>query len=125
MKPATLKTLYWIFTILFSLLLLMDGIGGITRQEAGVEVMKHLGYPIYFLTIAGVAKLLAAIALLQTTFKTVKEWAFAGVAFTFIGAFASRAFAGDDVGIVIFPLIMLGTLFIPYTLWKKVEVQKG
>ncbi|MDF2431764.1 MAG: hypothetical protein JWP44_1395 [Mucilaginibacter sp.] len=124
MKPKTLTTLYWIFTIIFALLIFLDGIGGVTRQQAGIDALKHLGYPIYFLTIAGVARLLAVVALLQTKFKVIKEWAFAGIAINFVGAFASRAFVGDSFGLVIFPLIMLGFLFIPYTLWKKVEQVK-
>jgi hypothetical protein len=124
MKPKTLTTLYWIFTIIFALMIFLDGIGGVTRQQAGIDALKHLGYPIYFLTIAGVARLLAVVALLQTKFKVIKEWAFAGVAINFVGAFASREFVGDSFGLTIFPLIMLGFLFIPYTLWKKVEQVK-
>jgi hypothetical protein len=124
MNPKTLTILYWIFTIFFALLIFLDGIGGVTRQQAGIDALKHLGYPIYFLTIAGVARLLAVVALLQTKFKVIKEWAFAGIAINFVGAFASRAFVGDSFGLVIFPLIMLGFLFIPYALWKKVEKVK-
>src|SRR5882762_8985067 len=105
MQPKTIKLLYWTFTIILALLLLMDGIGGVTRQAAGQEGMRHLGYPLYFLTIAGIAKLLAVVAILQTRYQTIKEWAFAGVAITFIGAFASRAFVGDSIFLVIFPLI--------------------
>ena len=124
MKPKTLTTLYWTFTITFALLIFFDGIGGVTRQQAGIDGVTHLGYPVYFLTIAGVAKLLAVAILLQTKFKIIKEWAFAGIAINFVCAFASKAFVGDSFGSVIFPLIMLGFLFIPYTLWKKVEQAK-
>jgi hypothetical protein len=124
MKPKTLTTLYWIFTIIFALMVFLDGIGGVTRQQAGIDALKHLGYPIYFLTIAGVARLSAVVALLQTKFKVIKEWAFAGIAINFVCAFASREFVGDSFGLTLFPLIMLGFLFIPYTLWKKVEQVK-
>jgi hypothetical protein len=124
MKPKTLTTFYWTFTIIFALLIFFDGIGGVTRQQAGIDGVTHLGYPVYFLTIAGVAKLLAVIVLLQTKFEIIKEWAFAGIAINFVCAFASKAFVGDSFGSVIFPLIMLGFLFIPYTLWKKVEQAK-
>lgn len=124
MKPKTLTTLYWTFTIIFALIIFLDGIGGVTRQQEGIDALKHLGYPVYLMTIAGVARLLAVVALLQTKFQVIKEWAFAGIAINFIGAFASRAFVGDSFGLVIFPIIMLGFLFIPYTLWKKVEQVK-
>lgn len=102
--------------------MLMDGIGGITRQQAGQDVLKHLGYPMYALTIFGVAKTLGAIAILQTKFKTIKEWAYAGFAFNFMGAAASRAFAGDSFGLIIAPIVALAFMFLVYFLWKKYDL---
>lgn len=121
MKPNTIKTTYWITTVIFALMALMDGIGGVTRQQAGIDVMNHLGYPVYFLSIVGVAKLLGAAAILQTRFRAIKEWAYAGFAFNFIGGFASRAYMGDPTFEVIFPIIMLAVMFVPYYFWKKYE----
>jgi len=121
MKPKTISTWYWVISIIFALFMLMDGIGGITRQQAGQEVLKHLGYPMYALTIFGVAKILGAIAILQTKFKTIKEWAYAGFAFNFIGAAASRAFAGDGFGLIVAPIVVLAFMFVAYFLWKKQE----
>lgn len=114
-----LKTWYWITTIIFALMMIMDGVGGITQQEAGKEVLKHLGYPMYLLIIVGIAKLLGAASILQNKFTTIKEWAYAGFAINFIGAFASRAFVGDGISLLIPPLIALVIMFIPYILWKK------
>ncbi|MBT2563652.1 DoxX family protein [Pedobacter sp. ISL-68] len=114
-----LKTWYWIATIIFALMMIMDGVGGITQQEAGKEVLKHLGYPMYLLIIVGIAKLLGAASILQNKFKVIKEWAYAGFAINFIGAFASRAFVGDGISLLIPPLIALLIMFIPYILWKK------
>ncbi|MEP6467866.1 MAG: DoxX family protein [Parafilimonas sp.] len=122
MTGKTMKVLYWIFTILFALFMLMDAFGGITRQQAGIDVMQHLGYPVYVLTIFGGAKLLGAVAILQQKFYTIKEWAYAGFTFNFIGAMLSRAFVGDPVIWVLFPLIPLGILFISYFLWKKIMI---
>lgn len=121
MKPKTIKILYWILTIFFALFMLMDGIGGITRQQAGQDVLKHLGYPMYVLSIFGIAKLLGVIAILQNKFKTIKEWAYAGFAFTFIGATASRAFAADGFGLIVAPLIALAFMFVAYFFWKRYE----
>ena len=121
MKTKTTKTLYWIFTILLCLMLFTDGFGGVTQQQAGQDVLHHLGYPMYLLIITGVAKWLALIAILQSKFKTIKEWAYAGVSINFAGAFASRAFMGDSFFETIFPIFMLGFMFISYFLWKKVN----
>lgn len=119
-KSRTNKTLYWVVTGLFSAMMLLDGIGGVTRAEAGQEVLRHLGYPMYALSIFGVAKIMGVVALVQPRFQTIKEWAYAGFAFNFIGAFASRVFVGDEIGLLIPPVIMLGALFSTYYLWKKV-----
>jgi len=123
MKTKTIKILYWSSTIFVALFLFMDGIGGVTRQQAGVDVMQHLGYPIYALSIFGIAKLLGVIAIVQNRFKTIKEWAYAGFTINFIGAAMSRAFVGDSIGEIIFPIIALAILFIPYFFWKKLEQQ--
>jgi len=124
MTPKTVKIIYWILTVLFALAMLGDAYGGITKQQAGVDVLNHLGYPIYSMQIFGVAKLLGAVALLQTKFKTVKEWAYAGFSFNFISAFASRAIVGDALGLLAPPVVMLIIMFISYYFWKKYEALK-
>jgi hypothetical protein len=121
MKPKTIKILYWAVTILFCLFFLMDGVVGMMRIEQGKEIMVHLGYPVYVMTILGVAKFSGALAILQGKFKTLKEWAYAGFTFHFIGACASRAYAGDSIGLIISPLIFMTLMFISYFLWKKME----
>jgi hypothetical protein len=124
MKTNKLKIFYWVSTGLFVLLMLMDSIGGIMHEPTGVAIMKHLGYPEYVLTIFGVAKLLGALAILQPKFQTIKEWAFAGFAINFIGAFCSRAAVGDPVGELIPPVVMLLVMFIPYYAWKRYAAAK-
>lgn len=121
MKPKTVKIIYWILTVLFALAMLGDAYGGITRQQAGVDVLKHLGYPLYNLPMFGIAKLLGAIAILQNKYRTVKEWAFAGFTFNFIAAFLSRAIVGDSIGLLVPPLVMLTVMFVTYYFWKKIR----
>jgi hypothetical protein len=121
MKP-TVRTFYWTLTIIFCFAMLMDGIGGITKQEAGQEVMRHLGYPIYAMVIFGIAKILGVIAILQTRYNTIKEWAYAGFIINCIGAFASRAAVGDNGLELIFPLIILSITLTSYFVWKRFEL---
>jgi hypothetical protein len=120
MASKSLRVAYWTATVVFALLLVMDGLGGITRAEAGVEALTHLGYPLYLLPTFGVAKVLAAVAILQTKFRTPKEWAFAGWAFTCVGAFVSRAVAGDTVELI-YPVVFLAIMAVPYWLWLRVR----
>jgi hypothetical protein len=124
MKPKTIKVIYWVLTALFVLAMLMDGGAGIAKEKTGQEVMKHLGYPIYIMVITGIAKVLGALAILQNQFKTLKEWAFAGFAINFIGAFASRAFVGDEISLLLPPVVMLSIMFLLYYFWKQFETIK-
>ena len=124
MKPKTIKIIYWIVTILFSLAMLFSGVSEIMQTEQGKEVMKHLEYPVYVNTIIGVAKILGVIALLQWKFKTIKEWAYAGFTIDFIGATASLYFAGDGILMALTTIPFFAVMFISYYLWKKVEKMK-
>ena len=121
MKPKTIKIIYWIVTILFSLFMLYSGFSEIMQIEQAKEIMKHLGYPIYVNTIIGTAKILGAIAILQWKFRTIKEWAYAGFTIDLIGAGASMYFAGDGILLALSPFAFLAVMLISYFLWKKVE----
>jgi hypothetical protein len=121
MKPKTIKITYWCLIVLFSLAMLGDAFGGITKQQAGIDVLNHLGYPIYIMPFLGYLKVLGVIALLQTKFRNLKEWAFAGFTFNFIGAAVSRAAMGDGAGMVAMPLVMLAVLFVTYWFWRKYD----
>jgi len=125
MKPKTIKVLYWVLTILLVIAFLGDAIAGIVREKTGAENMRHLGYPIYSMTIIGTAKLLGALAIIQTKFYTIKEWAFAGFTISFIGAFLSRVYVGDGIGLLMPPVILLAIMFADYFLWKKYLTLKG
>lgn len=121
MQSKTGKIIYWFVTGLFVLTMLADGIAGVMRVEGGKESFAHLGYPVYFLTILGTAKILGAIAILQTKFRIISEWAYAGFTFNFISAAASHAFVGDGVGMMIVPIIVLAVMFVSYYFWKKLN----
>jgi uncharacterized membrane protein YphA (DoxX/SURF4 family) len=84
------KTLYWIFTGLFSAFMAFTAIPDIVCNPQAVEFMtKMLGYPMYFLPFIGVAKVLGAIAILIPGFPRITEWAYAGLFFDLIGAIYS------------------------------------
>ena len=124
MKPKTPTIIYWIVTVLFALMMLLDGFAGALRVTGAKEALANIGYPEYLSTIIGVAKILGAVAILQNVFRTFKEWAYAGFVFMFIGAFASHAFSGSVIGFVILPVIMLAIVFLSYYLWRKIETEK-
>src|SRR6185295_867667 len=78
------------------------GMVQLTRQEAegatappGVWGITQLGYPVYFLTIIGVWKILGAVAVLIPKFPLLKEWAYAGFFFLMTGAIFSHIAIGS------------------------------
>lgn len=116
---SSLKVIsYWVTTIATVLELLAGGatdlIHGRTALVAGgpvTQVLAHLGYPVYLLTILGMWKVLGAIALLVPRFPRLKEWAYAGSFFVYTGAIASGMIRGsDDPGTFIWPPFILAIL---------------
>jgi hypothetical protein len=124
-RTATLPC--WISTGVFSAATAADGMAGIlqvqvqVQVQAGKESLQHLGYPLYLLPIIGTAKLCAVAALLQTRYRTIKEWAYAGLVITCVGAFASRLLSGDTGPLLALPLVFLAIPFVPYCSWKKLQ----
>ncbi len=125
MNTRTIKIIYWSLFSLFAAAMFMDGIGGVTRAEEGKVVMHHLGYPEYVLSIFGVAKFFGVAAILQNKYQTIKEWAYAGFAINFVGAAASRAYAGDGLALIVPPIIALAFMLVVYFLGKKVAQLKA
>lgn len=121
MNTKSIVITYRVLTILFFIAMILDAFGGITRQDAGQEVMRHLGYPMYVLTIFGIAKLLGTIAILQNRFKVIKEWAYAGFIFNFIGAVLSRVFVGDSLMLIIPPIIMIAYTLAARYFWVRFD----
>ena len=90
------------------------------QNEQAVEVMKHLGYPIYVNLIIGTAKVLGVVAILQTRFRTIKEWAYAGFTIDLAGAAAYIYLAGDGILMALTTIPFFAVMFASYFLWKKV-----
>ncbi len=124
MKTKTTKILYWTLTIIFALANFASGIAEFFPNEEGLAVMTLLGYPAYLFIILGIAKILGSIAIIQTKFKAMKEWAYAGFTIDYLGASASFYFVKGDLIAIIFPMIFLGFMFTTYALWKKYEMIK-
>ncbi len=103
--------IYWIATALLSFGMLGSGIAQIVHAQAMLDLVVPLGYPVYFLSIIGVWKVLGVIAILMPRFKLIKEWAYAGFFFLMTGAIISHLASGHyDVKAIIGPLMQ--TIFV-------------
>jgi uncharacterized membrane protein YphA (DoxX/SURF4 family) len=88
--------IYWIATALLAFGMLTSGLQQIFQAKGMIDLVVPLGYPLYFLSIIGVWKVLGVIAILVPRFKLVKEWAYAGFFFVMTGALVSHLAVGDD-----------------------------
>jgi uncharacterized membrane protein len=119
MARKAMRTTYWVITIIFVLFTLLGAITELIGTESSKAVLTYLGYPLYLNYILGTAKILGSIALMQTKWKTIKEWAYAGFTIDVVGAMASFFFIGAGVSMQIIPLAVLIVLFVSYGMWKK------
>lgn len=94
-QPRGKVIAYWLTTALLAFVVGSGGFGQLTHQWGTLETVEILGYPVYFLSILGIGKVLGAIAILVPGLPRLKEWAYAGIFFDMTGAAASHAFVGD------------------------------
>ena len=104
------KIIYWVSTGLLSIGMLGSGIAQILHLPEMYELITHVGYPSYFMTIIGVWKILGVIVILLPKFKLLKEWAYAGFFFLMTGALISHLAMGDAGKAIFGPLFQ--TVFI-------------
>lgn len=101
------KIIYWIATLWLSLGMVSTGIVQLIKMKEEADMMTHLGYPLYFLTILGIWKILGVIAVLIAKFPLLKEWAYAGFFFAMSGAVLSHFAAGDGAKEFFGPVLLL------------------
>ena len=86
----------------------------------GVDSVSHLGYPVYFLTLLGIWKILGVIAVLVPRFPLLKEWAYAGFFFAMTGAIFSHIASGSPAP-ELFPSLLLLALTIISWLFRPAD----
>jgi hypothetical protein len=106
------KIIYWISTTWLALGMLSTGIVQLLKTDEEVSMMTRLGYPLYFLAIIGVWKILGVVAVLLPAGRRVflnilKEWAYAGFFFAMSGAVISHLVMGDDAKELFGPLLLI------------------
>src|SRR5688500_10873454 len=101
------RIIYWIATIWLALGMLSTGIVQLLKVEEEVNMMTRLGYPVYFLTIIGVWKILGVVAVLIPKFPLLKEWAYAGFFIAMSGAVISHLIIGDEAKEFFGPILLL------------------
>jgi len=115
------KIIYWIATVWLALGMLSTGIVQLLKVKEEVTLFTQLGYPVYFLTILGVWKILGVIAVLIPKFTLLKEWAYAGFFFAMSGAVCSHIAIGDHSFSAYFGPMLLLILTVLSWYFRPVE----
>jgi uncharacterized membrane protein YphA (DoxX/SURF4 family) len=106
MTTKTRSIFYWVTTAILGYVMLGGGATDVLRQSDTAEAIVQLGYPLYFMTILGVWKLLGGIVVLAPGLPRLKEWAYAGAVFDLTGAAISHAVCGDRALHIVTPLAL-------------------
>jgi len=119
MKRIT-KIVYWGATLWLALGLFSTGVAQLLGMpgQGGADMMAKLGYPAYLMSLLGVWKILAVVALLVPKFPLLKEWAYAGIFFLMSGAVFSHIAVHDPAieslpGLFLLGLTALSWYFRP------------
>lgn len=112
------KILYWTTTGLISLAFLMSSFMYLSKNEELMKGFNQMGFPAFFVTILGAAKLLGALALLSPKTPKLREWAYAGFTFTLIGAAWVHVATHTPF---IMPLVFLALLGVSYYFNSRVN----
>lgn len=113
-----LRLVYWISTGLIVLLMGISAVSYLLRVPHFVESTRELGYPLYLLSMLGVAKLLGLAALLVPGWPRLKEWAYAGFVINLVGAAWSHAAVGQYDHATL-ALAWLAVLLTSYVAFRK------
>lgn len=101
------KIIYWISTIWLALGMLSTGIVQLLKLKEEVIMIIKLGYPLYFLTLLGIWKMLGVVTVLLPKLPLLKEWAYAGFFFAMSGAVFSHIASGDPASEIMPSLLLL------------------
>ncbi|MCX6757784.1 MAG: DoxX family protein [Candidatus Nomurabacteria bacterium] len=109
MKKA--KIIFWISTgLIFVFEGVMPALFG--QSEMSIQGFTHLGYPVYFVTLMTIFKVLGVLALVIPAVPArVKEWAYAGFGFDFLCAFISICIV-DGLGPMVAPAVIAMVLLV-------------
>ena len=93
MKAKTIA--YWVTTVIIAFCIGSGGLMAALRVPGVVDGMVALGYPVHFIVLLGIWKMLGVITLLAPRFPLVKEWAYAGIFFDLTGAMVANGASGS------------------------------
>ena len=112
------KVIYWVSTGLVAAAMLLSAGMYLTGNPELLRNFQLLELPLYFVGLLGMAKLLGAVVLVIPVWDRLKEWSYAGFAFTFIGAVWTHVSTGTPW---VVPMAFLAVLAVSYVFRLRVQ----
>lgn len=113
------KIMFWVST---SIIFIIEGVlvALTSHTEMSVQGIVSLGYPLYFVPMLAVFKILGSIALIVPKISArIKEWAYAGFGIDFIAAGVSLWVVTGFSAVLLLPLAFMIILTISYVSYQK------
>ena len=107
---------YWVCTGLVAFFIGSGGLAYVMRVPDVVAGVVALGFPVYFIVLLGVWKVLGSIAILVPGFPLIKEWAYAGIMIDLTGAATASLATGGAWWHVAAPLVIAVLLVVSWAL---------
>src|SRR5712691_4855454 len=98
------RAAYWVCTGLVVFLIGSGGLAYAMQVPDVIQGVVALGFPVHFIVLLGVCKVLGSIAILVPGFPVIKEWAYAGIMFDLTGAASASLATGGEWWHVAAPL---------------------
>jgi len=114
------KIIYWISTAWLALGMLSTGLVQLMHMKSETDFIIQLGYPDYFLSIIGIAKIIGTAIVLLPKLPLLKEWTYAGFVFMMSGAIASHISMQNTIT-DIFPALLLLSLSLISWYFRPVD----
>ncbi|WP_459213093.1 DoxX family protein [Aquimarina rhabdastrellae] len=115
------KIIYWIATIIVLLFVGLGSIADLLQIDAIKQSITAIGFPLYVIPFFGVLKLLGSLTIVIPALKRLKEGAYAGLFFYFIGATYCHIVVGDSIDKYAIVLIILSAVIVSYIYAQKIE----
>jgi hypothetical protein len=90
------RVAYWVCTGLIAFFIGSGGLAYAMQVPDVVQGVVALGFPVHFIVLLGVWKVLGAMAILLPGVPLVKEWAYAGIMFDLTGAASASVATGGE-----------------------------
>lgn len=119
-RSRALVIVFWIVTVLFCLQMGFTAYAQLQLPQVA-EAFTRLGFPAYFRVELSWLKLAGVIVLLAPVPARLKEWAYAGFAFTLLSALIAHAALGDTPAQWSFAVATSVLWAVSYGAWRRLQ----